>query len=463
MDSVGALQRWRERVRRWTPLAGLALALVVGGALRLGFYGVIEWKGDEQWTFVHAKAMAASGANISQWPPVGMASSVGAPNPGLSLWVFTWLMELGARTPPDLARAVQALSVVALLAFAAFGFLAISKQRREPWLWAAALWAANPASIILERKIWTPSVLPLPAVGMLWAWRYRRHRAAAFAWGLLGALMAQIHLGAGLFAAALAIWTLVADRRAFPWIGWIAGGLVGALPAIPWALDLAQHAWPHGPPRPPAASFYLRWPNFLIGNGPQYTLNRAGFADFLNDPRLNGSPTHLAAALQVALLAATALLVVRAAQKLLRDRGMPPRALFLGDSPETLMAAAAFWGYGGLLTLITFAGAGSYRHYMEIIAPLMALWTALFALWTDKGAQRPWARATLVVICAAQAGLSLCLLAYIERVGATTGDFGVSWRAQQAGVRAALSAPAAPLPRSEASGRPVPGPTRPGG
>ena len=423
-------------MRRSGPLVGVALALVVGAALRLGFYGVIEWKGDEQWTFVHAQAMAASGV----WPPVGMPSSVGAPNPGLSLWVFTWLMELGARTPPDLARAVQILDVAALVAFAAFGLFAIPKERREPWLWAAALWAVNPASIILERKIWTPSVLPLPAVGMLWAWRYRRHPAAAFAWGLLGALMAQIHLGAGFFAAALLVWTLIADRRGFPWIGWLAGSLVGALPAIPWALDLAQHAWPHAAPHAPSASFYLRWPSFLLGNGPQYTLNRAGFADFLNGPLVNGAPTRLAAALQAGLLAATALLAFRAAQKLVRDRGLPLRPLFLGDRPETLLTAAAFWGYGGLLTLITFTGAGSYRHYMEIIAPLMALWTALFALWTDRGAARPFARPTLMLICAAQAALSLLLLVYIDRVGATTGDFGASWNAQQAGLHAPVSA-----------------------
>lgn len=431
-----------ETLRRWGPLFGLAMALIVGAALRLGFYGVIEWKADEQWTFVHAQAMAASGANVSQWPQIGMPSSVGAPNPGLSLWVFTWLMQLGAKTPPDLARAVQLLSVIALVAFAAFGLFAIPKERREPWLWAAALWAANPASIILERKIWTPSVLPLPAVGMLWAWRYRRHPAAAFAWGLLGALMAQIHLGAAFFGLALAAWTLAADRRAFPWIGWLAGSVIGVLPAIPWALDLAQHAWPHGPPRPPAASFYLRWPNFLLGNGPEYTLNRAGFADFLREPRLAGAATHLAGALQIVLIAITVLLAVRAMLKLLGDRGTPLRALFLGDSPETVLTTASFWGYGGLLTLITFAGAGSYRHYMEIIAPLMALWTALFALWSDKGGRWPLARPSLVVLCAAQATLSLLLLAYIDRVGATTGDFGASWKAQQAGVQ--VSAPAHP-------------------
>ena len=452
------MQRWRDILRRWAPPTGLLLALIVGAWLRLGFYGDIEWKADEQWTFAHAQAMAASGV----WPPVGMPSSVGAPNPGLSLWVFAGLMELfGARTPPDLARAIQMLNVAALAAFAAFGLFAIPKERREPWLWAAALWAANPASVILERKIWTPSVLPLPTVALLWAWRYRRSPFAAFAWGVIGALMAQIHLGAGLFAAALAGWTVVADRRAFPWIGWLAGGLVGALPAIPWALELMQHAWPHAQQHHPSANFYLRWPSFLLGNGPEYTLNRAAFANFLNEPIAGGGPTRLAAALQAALLAATGLLALRAAQRLLRGGAISRHALLLGDSLETVLIAAAFWGYGGLLTLITLGGAGSYRHYMEIIAPLMALWTAMFALWTDGGAQRPWARPTLMILCAAQAALSLLLLAYIDRIGAVSGDFGVTWRAQQAGVRPVSVG--APLPGSAAGGRRGLGPIRAGG
>ena len=446
-------------MRRAGPLIGLALALILGAALRLGFFGVIEWKADEQWTFAHAQAMAASGA----WPATGMPSSVGAPNPGLSLWVFAWLMQAGARTPPDLARAIQLLNVVALAAFAALGLLAIPKQRREPWLWAAALWAANPASVILERKIWTPSLLPLPSVGLLWAWRYRRHPASAFAWGLLGALMAQIHLGAALFALALALWTLLADRRAFPWAGFVAGSVIGALPAIPWALALAQHAWPHARPHHPSAGFYLRWPNFLLGNGPEYTLNRIGFADFLEGPLADGARTHLASAMQAALLAATALLLVRAAMKLLRGRGMALRAVFLGDSPETVLSAAAFWGYGGLLTLITFAGAGSYRHYMEIIAPVMALWTALFALWTDGGGRWRVARPALAVLCAAQVALSFFLLAYIDRVGAIPGDFGVSWKAQQAGVSLPVSGPAARPQDSGAADRPAPGPRPAGG
>jgi hypothetical protein len=96
------------------------------------------------------------------WLWLGMPSSVNLPNPGLSLWVFaglSWIFD--ANTPPELARAVQSLNATALVAFVVFAFAAIPKDRREPWLWAAALWAVNPVEVIYERKIWPPSVLPL--------------------------------------------------------------------------------------------------------------------------------------------------------------------------------------------------------------------------------------------------------------------------------------------------------------
>ena len=160
-----------------------------------------------------------------------------------------------------------------------------------------------------------------------------------------------------------------------------------------------------------------------------------GFRDFLNEPRLGGAPIPLAAVLQAALVTATAFLAARAAGKLLRDRGgLPLRTLFLGDSPETVLTAAAFWGYGGLLTLITFAGAGSYRHYMEIIAPIMALWTALFALWTDKGARRAVGKADARRAVRGAGGAQPAAAGLHRPRGATTGDFGVSWKTQQAGM-----------------------------
>ena len=417
---------------RLTPLAGLALALAVGAGLRLMFHGDIEWKADEQWSFFHARQMLGDGA----WPPVGMPSSVGAPNPGLSIWVFAGLMRLAnAQSPPDLAGAVQALNVVALVAFAAFALLAVPKPRREPWLWAAALWAVNPVAIILERKIWPPSVLPLASVALLWAWWYRRHPLAAFAWGVLGALMAQIHMGVSFLALALAAWTWLRDRKAFPWRAWAAGSLVGALPAIPWLLAMLQRGTTgaHSHLTAPSVSFYMRWFAQFFGYGAQYTLGGKGFADYLAGPRLDGLACHAMLALQVVLAIAALIVAVRVVRAVLGHRRMPLRTLLLGDSPETMLISAAFWGYGGLLTVITFFGAGSYRHYMIVITPLMALWTAMAVIWACQGARRAGARSILATLVVCQALMSFGLLSYIHQKGVIPGEFGASWRAQQPG------------------------------
>src|ERR1700733_8901336 len=107
----------RSKTTDAIPLLGLALVLAAGIALRFAYPADIEWKGDEKWTFLHAQLMAAGGP----WPSLGMPTSMGAPNPGMSLWVFAGLFALfGVETPPDLARAVQVLNCIALVALAGF-------------------------------------------------------------------------------------------------------------------------------------------------------------------------------------------------------------------------------------------------------------------------------------------------------------------------------------------------------
>jgi hypothetical protein len=417
-------------VRRFAPIAGVALAVAVGAALRLVFPADIEWKADEQWSYLHAAQMLRTGA----WPAVGMPSSVGAPNPGLSLWVFAGLDRLFAvRSPPDLARAVALVNIAALTLFTAF---AMTRKNREPWLWAAALWAVNPVSIILERKIWPPSTLPLAAVALYWAWTLRRHWAAALLWGALGALMAQIHMGVALLALALAAWTLAADGRAFPWRAWLIGSVVGLLPTIPWLLAMAGHgsgARIHL--TAPSVSFYLRWATQFFGYGAQYTLGKAGFADFLGGPRISGLATHLLGLLQGGLIVLAVTVLLRGVRTLTARGGAPTvRTLMLGESEETVLNTAALWGYGGLLTLTTLIGAGSYRHYMIVIAPIMALWTAMACLWSDGAWKRGRSRAILAALCIGQAAMSYALLDHLHRNGGVHGEFGASWRAQHASV-----------------------------
>ncbi|MGH6958416.1 MAG: hypothetical protein ACREEW_17260 [Caulobacteraceae bacterium] len=413
------------------PAAGVVLALAVGAALRLCLPLDIEWKGDERWTWVHALSMIAGGA----WPPIGMQSSAGAPNPGLSLWVFAGLIELfHAKTPPELARAVQTLNVAALLAFAAFALVAVPRPRRAVWFWALALWAVNPVEVVFERKIWPPSILPLGIVAMLWAWRYRRFWPAAFAWGALGALMAQIHLGVIFLALAFAAWTLARDASKFPWEGWLAGSLAGAALALPWLFYMAGHgAGTHMRLMWPSPTFFMRWATQPFGFGIDYSLHK-DFGDFLAGPRLGGTATHIMFALEIALGLLLALALARAALAARRGGWPGWRAVLLGDSQETVLIAASIWGYGGLLTLLSIVGSSPYRHYMIVIAPFMALWAASLVQLGDRGAKRRWAPAILVALCLCQAGIAAGFLAYVDAKGVIAGDFGASWKAQQAAV-----------------------------
>jgi hypothetical protein len=87
-----------------------------------------------------------------------------------------------------------------------------AQREREPWLWAAALVAVNPYAVLMHRKIWPPSALPVFCLMPLAGWFYRDRRWGAFAWGLGGMLAAQIHVGGLFFFAGLSAWTLVAPR-----------------------------------------------------------------------------------------------------------------------------------------------------------------------------------------------------------------------------------------------------------
>jgi hypothetical protein len=410
---------------------GLALALGVGIALRLAYPNDIEWKGDEAWTFVHAQSLVAGGP----WPWSGMTTSLGPPNPGMSLWVFAGLFAAcGVETPPDLARAVQSLNIAALVAFTAFAFAVVPKQRREPWLWAAALWAVNPLAVIFERKIWPPSVLPLAMIAFIAAWWFRRRAGAAFAWGLLGALMAQVHLSAGILAGVVAAWTLFYDRDAFPWKGWLLGSVIGTLPALPWLLELLNRA---GTPTPhwrgPIPTFFMRFVTQPFGFGIDYTLGPTHTLDYLAGPILAGRHSYLMAAAHLVLAALLLVVLIQAVRAARLDGWPEARKAFVGANPETVLIAATFWGYGGVLTLLTTAGANAERHYLTAVAPLLALWAASAVFYGDQTPDRRRARAILIVFCIGQAALSAGLLGYIHHTGVILDEYGATWYSQQRG------------------------------
>src|SRR2546423_1677523 len=81
---------------------------------------------------------------------------------GAGIWVFLALGKLsGAETPPELARVCQLVNIAAIALMLAFALRAVPRPEREAWLWAAALVSVNPLAVVLHRKIWPPSIVPL--------------------------------------------------------------------------------------------------------------------------------------------------------------------------------------------------------------------------------------------------------------------------------------------------------------
>ena len=372
----------------------------------------------------------------ARWPWTGLATSLGPPNPGLSMWVYASLGYIHtAPNAPDLARAVQCLNVLALLAFLSFAFAAVSRAARERWLWAGALWAVNPLAIIFERKIWPPSTLPLASVALIACWWNRKYVVAAFLCGLLCALMAQIHLGVVFLAAALFTWTWIYDGLSFRWAAWIAGGGLGALPALPWLAAVLQGGgeaalrW-----RFPIPHFFTRWVLQPFGFGVEYTLGYQHFLDYVSETWWAGAPVIALA--HAALVVIFVIVIMRAARAFFAAPRPGPRALFIGVSPEAVLVNALLWGYGGLLTLITMIGAGSHRHYLIVAAPLMALWCVRLVWSGERNSGRAQSRIIMMALCLAQAVISTGLLDYIHRTQIIQGEYGPTWRSQQPlGVR----------------------------
>src|SRR5579859_6552862 len=144
-------------MRKWWP-AGLGLILVLGAFLRLAWLRDMEYKYDECWTFWQTQGWFAQSG--SSW--LGLYTSNGLRNPAMSIWVFLGLGKIFAVTKPtDLARAVQIINIVALGLLAWFALRVVKREEREPWLWALALAAVNPLTVVFQRKIWPPSILPL--------------------------------------------------------------------------------------------------------------------------------------------------------------------------------------------------------------------------------------------------------------------------------------------------------------
>jgi hypothetical protein len=395
----------------------LSLALLLGVLLRLSFPGDIEYKEDERFMFEAGQKIGVS----ETWPLLGMHSGAGIPNPGMSVWIFVLLSKIShVSTPPQLARAVQLLNILALFALAFFSLRVLPQTERRPWFWATAFTAVSPLAVVFQRKIWAQSTLPLFCM-LLWiAWHYRQKRIGAFFWGLIGICLGQIHLSGFIFAAGVFLWTIFHDRRT-KWGFWLLGSLFGAIPLIPWLQAMVTQQG-HGfnwlifltvfYPK-----YWIYWVSDALGLGLANSLKTVHYLDFLRYPLMGGTGTYLVAIAHVVIIVNVVLILI----SIKKNRSF---SLIFQDNSETGLATnAVLLGSGVVMSLMVV---NICRQYLIVTFPFEWIWLSRMGLCDSRLGQR-----YLFIIWIAQFVISVSFLFYIHvNHGDSLGDYGIAYQFQ---------------------------------
>jgi hypothetical protein len=386
--------------------------LIVGSLMRLVWPADMEWKADEIWMYETSARVAAGG----EWPPTGIASSVGLKNPGMSVWLFI-LMAKVAHSPIAMVLCVQSLNVLALWMLFAFVCFQIPIERRAPWLWGLMLASISPLPILFSRKLWAQCLLPPFCVFFLWGHWNRDQRAGALVWGIVGAVLGQIHMSGFFFSFAILVWTLLKlNFRTIRWGFWFLGSLLGSLGLVPWVSELSSQFAHHSGGSSlhlPDLRFYSHWVANALGIGMKYSLG-SGFFDFLKSPVIGGIPTFLMLVCHLFLLGCGIFWLARLIGKPYRTSDRPYQLLY----PEMGFYIGATFVATGLA--MTLSGISVYGHYLIIAFPFVHGSLALGLIRYPK---------LLMKIVLAQMLISMGFLFYIHvHGGEPRGDYGVVFR-----------------------------------
>lgn len=339
----------------------------------------------------------------------------------MGLWVFGALAKiLSVSNPPELARCSQILNILALCLLAFFSFRVVSEEERESWLWATVFAAVNPLAVLLQRKIWIPSILPLFCMVLWIGWRFRHKWAGAFIWGLLGIILGQIHMSGFFLSGGLFLWTVWKERHV-RWGAWLLGTLTGLPPLLPWIQYLFTNQengfskfnwWYAFYPK-----YWFYWATDPLGLGLNYSLKTQTFMDFIRYPLLGGTGTYLVGLLHL-LIGVLGILIFLSWKK---NRGKSPAVLDSSDTGSALKVALIPTGL-----LMTLSCILVVRHYMAMAFPLEGVWLSRMGLCDHQLGRR-----RLAALWALELLLTVSFLAFIHiNHGAPIGDYGVAYQYQ---------------------------------
>ena len=382
----------------------------------------MEWKADEQWTYEKAHETAASGA----FPAAGMQSGGGLVNPGLSLGAFALIASF-TNDPLSMNRVIQIINIIAILGFLWFALTKIKEGERQVWLYGIALAAVSPLAVLFARKIWAQDLLPLLSFLILLANHYRNKNLGAFTWGLVGALIGQIHMSGFFFAAGIFMYTLLHDRYnkiKFRWLPWLAGSVLGSITLIMWVFYMVEN--------PQFTrfnfmhllqfNFYIYW--FLDAHGLNIMYSiRKEFWDFIKEPVL-GMPFYLVAAAHL-FLATTAIFTLKKTFQYITIFYLNLKQKTFSAFLFANVSATKFYLLGILLGLgvfMNFSGFTVNPHYLICAFPFAYIFLA--KVFQEK-------KLLLKGIIIAQLFITVMFQVYVQKHGGVkTGDYGITYQEQ---------------------------------
>ena len=383
----------------------------------------MEWKADEILMFEKAMKII----NWQELPMLGLQSGVGFANPGLGVWIFS-LMAIIAKTPPQMVRIIQLMNILSILFFYLFIISHIKKERQAPWLWGLGLFCISPLAILFSRKIWAQDILPFFSFFVFFSHWYRRKALGAFSWGLLGALIGQIHMSGFLYAFALVSYSIIIDlkNKHFDlklWSVWFLGSIIGLIPLIPWLIHIATHTVSsnYSPINILGLNFFMHWFSTACGINLEYSLGHA-FWHFITWPILFGKQTYLMALSHLFLLGCG----LYAIFEWIWQKFSPSKKSVTQDIssskkyPKLYEYLFSLGIVGGII--FTLSGFHIPTHYLIILFPFPFIWLCLLFIQRKK-------MLFLIIIC--QLAISISFLNFIHtNGGAILGDYGTVYRLQ---------------------------------
>ena len=400
------------------------LCLLIAALLRFAWIGDAEYKDDEDQLFQYSQAISTT----HLWPAIGTTSGVREiRHPVLGVWTFALLADaLHLRTPLAVTASVPGLSLLALALLFWFAWRVVPPPQRDIWLWTAALASVNLVATVYARKIWIPSLLPLFSVVLLIAWSHRHTRAGALIWGIDGALIGQIHMTGFFYAAAVLVGTALFSRRSTRWRAWLVGSAWGVIPALPWLYYL----WINHPALLEHASalpltlfnldFFRMAFEISLSQTAEFNLG-SHFHEYLAYPVLFGVPTRAVDAARLSLHALGILALIVPLAVMLGRRRRPSG---VSDTHLCLFNGAL----AGIL--MSVAGVPNAPNHHLMLFPLEYLWIPTMVI-----GYLPRPRVWLTAIWLGSAVCTVGFLQFIhQHCGAPDGDYGVSYRCQDATV-----------------------------